>query len=59
MGARDSLDHQTAIRRMESDGAVMTTTEATIFEWCTTSKRKEFKQIQKLVLDEGPAARNV
>lgn len=54
VGARNAADHRLAIRRMETEGAVMTSTEAAIFEWCETSKRKEFKQIQKLVLDPGP-----
>ena len=34
VGSRHDLDHQTALRRMESSGAVLTTTEAALFEWC-------------------------
>jgi len=54
IGARNAADHRLAIRRMETEGAVMTSTEASIFEWCETSKRKEFKQLQQLVVDSRP-----
>ena len=37
IGARHALDHQIALRRMESSGAVLTTTEAAMFEWCESA----------------------
>ena len=54
IGARNAVDHRLAARRIETEGAVMTSTEAAIFEWCEDSQRTEFKQLQKLVLDPGP-----
>ena len=48
VGSRNTLDHQLGINRMESCGAVITTTEAAIFELCTDSKHQAFKTISKL-----------
>ncbi len=48
-GTRYEVDHQIALRRMESSGAMLTTTEAAIFEWCQTSAAAQFKQISALV----------
>ena len=56
IGSRFTLDHQTAIRRMELAGAFLTTTESVMFEWCEASGTKEFKLISALVresLDES------
>src|SRR6478672_1012104 len=36
-GSRYSIDYETALKRMESAGIVLTTTEAAMFEWCKTS----------------------
>jgi len=52
--SRFDIDHQTALRRMEASGAVLTTTEAALFEWCQTAGTAEFKQISRLVR-ESPA----
>ncbi len=54
IGARHSLDHQTALRRMESSGAVLTTTEAVMFEWCESAANPEFKTISQLVREAPP-----
>ncbi|MBN1908343.1 MAG: hydrolase [Pirellulales bacterium] len=54
VGARHALDHDTALRRMESAGAVLTTTEAALFEWCGAAGTPEFKEISRLVREEGP-----
>lgn len=56
VGSRHDIDHQTALRRMDSAGATLTTTEATLFEWCQTAAAAQFKQISHLVRQEGPAA---
>ncbi|MDA7887356.1 isochorismatase family protein [Mariniblastus sp.] len=48
VGSRNSLDHQLGINRMEGSGAVITTTEAAIFELCMDSKNQAFKTISKL-----------
>jgi nicotinamidase-related amidase len=54
VGARFAIDHETALRRMESAGVVMTTTEATMFEWCRTADRAEFKKISALAKESPP-----
>src|SRR6476620_4983109 len=38
-GSRHEIDHDTALRRMESAGVVLTTTEMAMFEWCGTADR--------------------
>ena len=54
VSARSDLDHQIALRRMEASGAVLTTTEAALFEWCETAEAAEFKQISQLVREAPP-----
>ena len=49
IAARGSLDRDTALRRMESAGATLTSTEATLFEWCDSADHPAFKQISKLI----------
>ncbi|OHB70673.1 MAG: hypothetical protein A2V70_06115 [Planctomycetes bacterium RBG_13_63_9] len=44
----------TALRRMDSAGATLTTTEAALFEWCEAADTPEFKQISRLVQETGP-----
>lgn len=46
---RIEVDRQTAFRRMELSGAVLTTVETILFEWCETAGTPEFKAISKLV----------
>jgi nicotinamidase-related amidase len=53
-GSRFTLDHETALRRMDSCGAVITTTEAALFEWCETSSAAQFKEISRIVKEKGP-----
>lgn len=52
VGARHAVDHDTALRRMESYGATLTTTESVLFEWCETAERPEFKKISELIRQE-------
>jgi nicotinamidase-related amidase len=54
VGARYRIDHDTALRRLESSGAILTTTEAAMFEWCRTSGTPEFKKISALVKESAP-----
>jgi nicotinamidase-related amidase len=56
IGARFAVDHEVALRRMESSGAVLTTTEAAMFEWCQQSDIPEFKRISALVRQRPPGA---
>jgi nicotinamidase-related amidase len=53
-GSRAAIDYQIALRRMESCGAILTTVEAALFEWCQDSKRAEFKQISQMVRQMPP-----
>lgn len=55
IGARYDVDYQFALRRMDSAGATLTTTEAALFEWCEKSGTNEFKQISQLVRQSPPA----
>jgi len=55
VGARHDVDYQTALRRMDSCGATLTTTEAALFEWCQQSGTPQFKQISALVRESPPA----
>ena len=48
VGSRYAIDHEMALRRMESSGVILTTTETAMFEWCRTADRPEFKKISAL-----------
>lgn len=54
VGTRHVMDHQTALRRMEAAGVVLTTTEAAMFEWCQVAGTAEFKKISALAKETGP-----
>ncbi len=55
VAARGQVDHEIALRRMDSAGATLTTTEAALFEWCGRAGSQEFKQISQLVRESPPA----
>jgi nicotinamidase-related amidase len=54
VSSRLVIDHQTALRRLDSAGATLTTTEAALFEWCAAAGTPEFKQISQLAREPGP-----
>ena len=54
VGSRFDVDYRTALGRMDSSGATLTTTEAALFEWCRIAGTPEFKQISGLVREEAP-----
>ena len=54
VAARGQIDHDIALRRMDSAGATLTTTEAALFEWCGRAGSPEFKQISQLVREQPP-----
>jgi nicotinamidase-related amidase len=54
IGARYAVDHETAIRRMETAGVILTTTETAMFEWCGTAEIPEFKTISALAKEKSP-----
>ncbi|WP_052039551.1 MULTISPECIES: isochorismatase family protein [unclassified Prochlorococcus] len=49
IGSRRRIDLEFALRRMESVGVTLTTTESVMFEWCHRADRVEFKTISNLV----------
>jgi nicotinamidase-related amidase len=55
VGSRFAIDQQAALRRMETSGASLTTTEAALFEWCREAGTPQFKQISRLARETGPA----
>ena len=54
VSSRFEIDYQTALRRMDSAGATLTTTEAALFEWCQVAGTPEFKEISRLAKEVGP-----
>lgn len=56
IGSRFDIDYQTALRRMDSAGATLTTTEAALFEWCEVAGTPAFKEISRLVRETPPSA---
>ncbi len=50
VSARHQLDHDLALERMKSAGAIMVTKEMVLFEWLRTSKAENFKNISKKYL---------
>ena len=54
VGSRFEIDRRTALDRMDSSGATLTTVEAAIFEWCEAAGTPEFKEISRLARDPGP-----
>lgn len=56
VSSRHAEDREFGLRRMESSGVILTTTEACIFEWCETSEAAEFKSISQLAQETWPGA---
>lgn len=54
VSARSRIDYEVALRRQEASGATLTTTESALFEWCQQAGTPEFKEISKLVKEQGP-----
>lgn len=54
IGSRNTLDSETAIRRLDASGATITTTEAALFEWCESAANPQFKAISALVKEQLP-----
>jgi nicotinamidase-related amidase len=54
LGARYAVDHETALRRMEMAGVILSTTETAMFEWCRTAEAPEFKKISALAKEKAP-----
>lgn len=54
VGSRFDIDREVALRRMDSAGVTLTTTEAALFEWTERAGSPEFKEISKLVRESPP-----
>jgi nicotinamidase-related amidase len=54
VGARGSLDHRVAVRRMAAAGVTPTTTESVLFEWCERAGTDEFKRVSEIVRRPPP-----
>ena len=50
IASRNKTDWKFAVRRMSDSGAIVTTTESVMFEWCETAAAAEFKPISRLVI---------
>jgi hypothetical protein len=53
LAARGAVDHDTALRRLEQAGAVLTTAEAVAFEWTADASHPKFKAVSALVIGRG------
>lgn len=51
VASRHAIDHETALRRLEGAGAILTTSEAVIFEWCRSAEHPRFQDVRRLVLE--------
>jgi nicotinamidase-related amidase len=49
VASRHKIDWEFALRRLQHVGAVVSTTEAILFEWTETADRPEFKAISELI----------
>ena len=49
VSSREMVDHEIALKRLESSGVILSTTESIIFEWCKTADRSEFKSISSII----------
>tara|TARA_Y100001968_G_scaffold217938_1_gene200581 strand:+ start:61036 stop:61599 length:564 start_codon:yes stop_codon:yes gene_type:complete len=49
VGSRNPIDHNIALKRLEYSGAILSTTESSIFELCGTSDREEFRLISSVI----------
>jgi nicotinamidase-related amidase len=54
VGSRSAIDCDTALRRMDSSGATLTTAESAMFEWCQAAGTPRFKAISALVRETPP-----
>ncbi len=49
VGSRSKLNWEIAFRRMSAAGAIVSSTESVLFEWCEVAGSPEFKQISQLI----------
>ncbi len=58
LGSRYAVDHDTALRRLEKAGAILTTCETAVFEWVGGAGHPKFKQVSALVQERMKAMGN-
>ena len=51
VASRFAVDSETALRRLDRAGAILTTAEAVAFEWMRDATHPNFKAVSKLVID--------
>lgn len=51
VSARYRIDHDTALRRLEQAGVILTTCETCIFEWTGGAQHPRFRDVSRLVQD--------
>jgi nicotinamidase-related amidase len=56
VGSRYRVDHETALRRLEQAGAVLTTSEMCAFEWLGGSGHPQFKAVSLLIQERMKSA---
>jgi nicotinamidase-related amidase len=49
VGSRYAVDHESALRRLERAGAILTTAETAVFEWTGSAAAPQFRDISRLV----------
>jgi nicotinamidase-related amidase len=49
VSSRRRLDHDVALARLRDSGAVVTTAESVLFEWCETAEALQFKAMRNLI----------
>jgi isochorismate hydrolase len=54
VAARGAANHGVALERMANSGAIMTTAESVLFEWCETASATEFKQLSAMIKARTP-----
>ena len=52
VSSRFASDYDIALRRLESSGVMLTTTESALFQWCRTAAAPQFKDLSRLVREE-------
>jgi isochorismate hydrolase len=55
IGSRYPVDYEFALRRLENQGAILTTSETCVFEWVSGADHPKFKQISLLVQERMKA----
>ena len=48
-GSRRESDHNTAIRKMESNGVLVESAEMVIYEWLESARSREFRKVLELI----------